>query len=184
MHILILCSVPMCQCPPPPHSPFKTTITSTWTEVSMSWSQKCSLWVLKKLWFMGVKSNRTERRILYNKAVKWPQSYSQLGASSPYMPVSNNAGSTSTNLLKLKFIRPDVFHIKTKYNPFPSNTSITFMKYSLGYMFRPQLGHHQALYMYRSLRSYKRVWDPKMYCSIKDLYIYKVWWWPSWGRNV
>ena len=24
------------------------------------------------------------------------------------------------------------------------------MKYSLGYMFRPQLGHHQALYMYRS----------------------------------
>jgi len=40
--------------------------------------------------------------------------------------------------------------LKTKYNRFPSNTSITFMKYSLGYMFRPQLGHHQALYMYRS----------------------------------
>jgi len=40
--------------------------------------------------------------------------------------------------------------IKTKYNRFSSNTSITFMKYLLGYMFRPQLGHHQALYMYRS----------------------------------
>jgi len=23
-----------------------------------------------------------------------------------------------------------------------------------------------------------------MYCSIKDLYIYKAWWWPSWGRNM
>jgi hypothetical protein len=34
-------------------------------------------------------------------------------------------------------IRPDVFYIKTKYNRFSSNTSITFMKYSLGYMFRP-----------------------------------------------
>jgi len=41
-------------------------------------------------------------------------------------------------------------NIKTKYNRFPSNTSINFMKYSLGYMFRLQLGHHQALYMYRS----------------------------------
>jgi len=41
--------------------------------------------------------------------------------------------------------------MKTNYNLFfSSNTSITFMKYSLGYMFRPQLGHHQALYMYRS----------------------------------
>ena len=30
----------------------------------------------------------------------------------------------------LNFIRPDVFHIKTKYNLFLSNTSITFMKYS------------------------------------------------------
>jgi hypothetical protein len=50
----------------------------------------------------------------------------------------------------LNFIRPDVFHFKTKYNRFSSNTSITFMKYSLGYMFRPQLGHHQTLYMYRT----------------------------------
>ena len=32
----------------------------------------------------------------------------------------------------LNFIRPDVFHIKTKYNRFPSNTSIICMKYSLG----------------------------------------------------
>jgi hypothetical protein len=47
-------------------------------------------------------------------------------------------------------IRPGVFHFTTKYNRFSSNTSITFMKYSLGYMFRPQLCHHQALYMYRS----------------------------------
>jgi hypothetical protein len=23
-----------------------------------------------------------------------------------------------------------------------------------------------------------------MYCSIKDLYIYKAWWWPSWGWNI
>jgi len=81
---------------------------------------------------------------------------------------------------ELNFILPEVFHIKTKYNLLPSNTSITFMKYSLGYMFWPQLGHHQALYMYRSfilqyiyiITSYKTVWDSKMYCSIKDLYIY------------
>jgi hypothetical protein len=41
-------------------------------------------------------------------------------------------------------------HIGSKVQFFYSNTSITFMKYSLGYMFRPQLGHHQTLYMYKS----------------------------------
>jgi hypothetical protein len=40
--------------------------------------------------------------------------------------------------------------ILNKVQSFLSDTSITFMKYSLGYMFQPQLGHHQALYMYRS----------------------------------
>jgi hypothetical protein len=53
-------------------------------------------------------------------------------------------------LILLNFICPDVLRIKTKYNCFLSNTSITFLKYSLGYMFQPQLGHHQALYTYRS----------------------------------
>jgi len=38
----------------------------------------------------------------------------------------------------------------SKYNRFSSNTSISFMEYSLAYMFRPQLGYHRALYMYRS----------------------------------
>jgi hypothetical protein len=38
----------------------------------------------------------------------------------------------------VNLIRPDVFHIKTKYNRFSSNTSITSMKYSLDYMFRSQ----------------------------------------------
>jgi hypothetical protein len=62
--------------------------------------------------------------------------------------------------IQLNLIRPDVFHFKTKYNRFPSNTFINFMKYSLGYMFRPQLGHHQALYMYRSF-ILQYVWGSK-----------------------
>jgi len=41
--------------------------------------------------------------------------------------------------------------ILNKVQSFSSNTSVTFMKYSLGYMFQPQLGHHQALYIYRSI---------------------------------
>jgi hypothetical protein len=39
---------------------------------------------------------------------------------------------------------------QSKVQSFSSNTSITFMKYSLGHMFCPQLAPHQALYMYRS----------------------------------
>jgi len=48
---------------------------------------------------------------------------------------------TSTQRLA---ILTEAFHgivqCKTKYKRFSSNTSITFMKYSLSYMFRPQLG--------------------------------------------
>jgi hypothetical protein len=42
-------------------------------------------------------------------------------------------------------MRTDVFHIRTKNNFYSSNTSITFMKYSLGYMFRPQYATHSTL---------------------------------------